>query len=177
MSAIVEVPAALNVILREALIDGIGDVAEDLNDHIIPLRDRVRRPDRFDGPFDRLERIRTLLADLGWGDSDPADAVRIDLNEHGRALSDALDRALAVADDDLEEADDVDRERRERGEPPVRTQKERRARELRKLRSSVTRPASAEPTQVRSRRRSLRFRCCGVQVSVSSRVSLRQRLC
>jgi hypothetical protein len=104
MIATVEVPSALNVILREALIDGIGDVPEDLTDLIIPLRDRVRRPDRFDGPFDRLERIRALLADLGWGDSKPSEAARIDLIEHGRALSDALDKALAVADDDLQEA-------------------------------------------------------------------------
>lgn len=175
MSATVEVPAALNVILREALIEAIGDVAEDLTDRIM-LRDRVRRPDRFDGPFDRLEGIRELLADLGWRNSDPDEAVSIDLDVHGRELSDALDKALRFTDDEVEETDDVDRERRERGQPPVREQKEHRARELRELRARVARPALAELTAVRSRSRSLRFRVFGLKVSVSSDVSLRKRV-
>jgi hypothetical protein len=171
MSEIVEVPPALNMILREALIEGIGDVAEALTDQLM-RRDRVRHPERFDAPFDRLARIRALLADLGWGDADPDQAVSIDLTEHGHELSDALDKALTFTDYELNEADDVDRERHERGEPPVREQKEHRAHELRELRGSVERPASAEPTTVR-RMRALRFRVFGVRVSVSSSVSLR----
>jgi hypothetical protein len=173
MSTTVEVPAALNVILREALIEGIGDVAEALTD-CIGLRDRVRRPDRFDAPFDRLERIRELLADLGWEDPDPDEALWIDLDVHGRELSDALDKALRFTDAAVREADDVDRERRERGEPPVREQKEHRAQKLRELRAGVPKAAPPEPTVIHGRRRFLRFRVLGVRVSVSSDVSLRK---
>lgn len=171
MSETVEVPPALNMILREALIEAIGDVAEAMTDQLM-LRDRVRHPDRFDAPFERLARVRALLADLGWGGADPDQAVCIDLTEHGRELSDALDKALTFTEDQLNEAEDVDRERRERGEPPVREQKERRAHELMELRGRVERPAFAEPTTVR-RMRALRFRVFGVRVSVSSRVALR----
>ena len=143
MSASVEVPTALIAPVREGLIHGIGDVAEELT-HLVELPDREQNPQRFDVPFGKLELIRARLATLGWGESDPDMTVRVELDAHGQALTDALDAAVVFANDEVEDADDVDRERAKRNETPTRSLKERRAGALRELRASLKRARDGE---------------------------------
>jgi hypothetical protein len=61
-----------------------------------------------------------LLDLIGSGDPDQPTEAQVDLREHRRALMEALDVVLLVADADTEEADAVDAERAKRDEAPKR---------------------------------------------------------
>ncbi len=122
--------------LRIGLHTLITDAAQELS-RIGEIPDREQHPEHYGEPLAHLDWTRALLDRIGWGDVDPAAAVELDLREHFWALSRALEVALQIAVQDLEEAHLVDDERARRGEPPGRNATTRRVLALRKLASAV----------------------------------------
>lgn len=78
-----------------------------------------------------------MLDLIGSGDPDQPTEAQVDLREHRRALMEALDVVLLVADADTEEADAVDAERAKRDEAPKRKATTRRVLALREFASTV----------------------------------------
>jgi hypothetical protein len=85
----------------------------------------------------QFEGACVLLDRIGWGEPRHPAAMRIDLRIHRRAVREALDIRLLVAADDLEEADAVDAERAEKGEPSARDATEKRVAAVREFAAAV----------------------------------------
>jgi hypothetical protein len=100
--------------------------------------DREQHPKGYEEPLEYLDRARALLDLIGWGDVVEATAaVQVDLRQHRWALTNALEAALLIATQDLAEADAVDAERAQRGEPSRREATRARALMLRDFVSAV----------------------------------------
>jgi hypothetical protein len=119
MSVLFVVPAGMVGHLRGGLYSEIGGAAQAVL-RVVEMPDREERPERYREPLERLDRVRALLDVVGWGETDPPVEVRVDLREHRWALMKALELALLIGSQDLEEADLVDAERAGRGEAPRR---------------------------------------------------------
>jgi hypothetical protein len=136
MDAIITVPAEMAGELRNGLHSVIGEAADGIS-ATTELSGRERHPEWYAEHRDRFERTRTLLDLIGWGEPEQPAAIRIDLHQHRRAVDEALDVRLLVAADDLKEADLVDTERAEQGEPPKREATTKRVFALREFAAAV----------------------------------------
>jgi predicted RNA-binding protein len=125
MSNTLEIPAARIPGVRDGLLCLLGDAAEAVN-AAVDRRDRELHPEWFVPARDLFERACALLDQIGWDGTLQPQATRIDLDEHGCTLQEAVEVVLEVAETDVEEADLTDRERAERGEPSRRDQFEHR---------------------------------------------------
>ncbi|HTU79658.1 MAG TPA: hypothetical protein VMF09_12945 [Solirubrobacteraceae bacterium] len=81
--------------------------------------------------------LPALLDLIGWSEPKHSSALRLDLRQHGQAMIEALEVRLLVAEDDLKEADAVDAERKERGEPPKRQRTVERVEAVREFAAAV----------------------------------------
>jgi hypothetical protein len=119
MSQILAVPAEMVGHLRNGLHSSIGDAVQDIA-HVVDMPDREQHPERYREPLEHFDQVRALLDLIGWGETDPPVEVSVDLHEHRRALTDALQIVLLVGNDNVGEAGTVDAGRARRGEPPKR---------------------------------------------------------
>ena len=71
---------------------------------------REDHPEWYREPLAQLARVQALLDALGWSEVEAPAELTIDAAEHGAALGEAVDNALAVAVDDLKEAEGATRE-------------------------------------------------------------------
>ena len=133
---IITVPAELVGELRHGLHTVLGNAAEGVS-QITERSGREHHPEWYAEQRERFERTWALLDLIGWREPKQPAAVRINLCEHHRAVSEALDVRLTVAADDLEEADAVDAERAEQGKLPMREATTSRVLALREFASSV----------------------------------------
>jgi hypothetical protein len=134
--AIITVPAEMVSELRHGLHTVLGDAAQGVS-RTTEQYGREGHPEWYAEHRERFERTWVLLDLIGWGEPKQPAAVRIDLRQHRRAASEALDVRLLVAEDDLEEADLVDAERAEHGEPSKREATTGRVVALREFAASV----------------------------------------
>jgi hypothetical protein len=88
-----------------------------------------------------------LLDLLGWGTPEEPAAAHIDLRNHREALIDALDRALTLADEDIEQIETVDAARAARHQPSTREATIKRVLELNEFASAVK--EGADPKECR----------------------------
>ena len=116
---IITVPAEMASELRDGLHTVLGDAAEGVSQTTEQF-EREDHPECYAEQRERFERTWALLDLIGWHEPKQPATVRINLREHHRAMTEALDVRLLVAADDLEEANAVDAERAEQGEPPKR---------------------------------------------------------
>jgi hypothetical protein len=106
MSTMLVVPAEMAEHLRSGLHSGIGDAAETIA-QVVGEPGREQHPEWYRDPLAHFDRVRALLDMIGWGATDPAAEVSVDLCEHRQAVLDALGVAMIVADADLKEAESV----------------------------------------------------------------------
>jgi hypothetical protein len=132
----ITVPAEMLSELRNGLHTVLGDAAQGIS-QISDTGGRERHPEWYAEHRERFERTWTLLDLIGWSEPKHPSAVRLDLRQHGHAMIEALDVRLLVAEDDLKEADAVDAERAQRGEPPKRQQTLERAQAVRDFAAAV----------------------------------------
>jgi hypothetical protein len=132
----ITVPAEMVGELRHGLHTVLGDAAEGVS-QITEQFGRERHPEWYAEQRERFERAWALLDLIGWREPKQPTAVRINLREQHRAVNEALDTRLMVAADDLKEADAVDAERAEQGEPPISEATTNRVLALREFASSV----------------------------------------
>jgi hypothetical protein len=133
---LVAVPAGVVGMLCDGLIGALGDGAETLSQEVAASA-RVRPAGWFRAPLARLNRVRALLDELGWGEDDPPVRVDVDLREHGAAIREALAVELPTIRADLMEADTVDADRTRRGLAPKREATIGRVRALREFATAV----------------------------------------
>lgn len=135
-AVIITVPAEMAGELRDGLHTVLGNAAEGVS-QITERFSREHHPEWYAEQRERFERTWALLDLIGWRELKRPAAIRINLREHHRAVSEALDVRLLVAEDDLEEADAVDAERAEQGKPPMREATTSRVLALREFAASV----------------------------------------
>lgn len=135
-AVIITVPAEMVSELRDGLRTVLGNAAEGVS-QITERFGREQHPEWYAEQRERFERTWALLDLIGWRELKRPAAIRISLREHHRAVSEALDVRLPVAEDDLEEADVVDAERAEQGKPPMREATTSRVLALREFAASV----------------------------------------
>jgi hypothetical protein len=119
MSNMLVVPAGMLGELRCGLHNVLGQAAEDVSE-VTVRQARERHPEWHDEPLQHLDRARALLDLIGWAESGPPAAVRVDLGKHRWALLGALEIALLAGSDEVQEAEKVDAERAQRGQAPKR---------------------------------------------------------
>jgi hypothetical protein len=136
MSTTLIVPAEMVGHLRNGLHSSIGDAVQEIA-HVVDMPDREQHPERYREPLEHFDAVRALLDLIGWGETDPPVEVSVDLREHRRALTDALQIALLAGNDDLEEAEAIDAQRARRAEPPKREATTRRVLALREFVAAV----------------------------------------
>jgi len=142
------IPAELVALVRSALFTELGSAAEETA-HVVEQHDHEDHTERFTEPLLRHNAARALLDAIRWqGAEHPAD-VQVDLHTHHTALTAALDVALLVGDEELAEAERVDAERAQRGEPSKRDTTTRRVLALREFAAAV----QAQADQLREGRR------------------------
>lgn len=134
--AIITVPAEMASELRNGLHTVLGGAAQGVS-QVTDKPGRERHPEWYSEHRERLERIWTLLDLIGWGEPNQPAAIRIDLRQHHRAVSEALDVRLLVGEDDLNEAGAVDGERAQQGVPPKREATTKRVFALREFAAAV----------------------------------------
>jgi hypothetical protein len=132
MSNTLEIPAGRIPDVRDGLLCLLGDAAEQV-DAAVDRRDRELHPEWFAPARDLFERACALLDEIGWDGTLQPQATRIDLDEHGRTLQEAVEVVLEVAGVDVEEADVTDRERTARAELSRREEFTKRLAELQAL--------------------------------------------
>lgn len=135
-AVIITVPAELVSELRHGLHTVLGNAAEGVS-QITERFGREHHPEWYAEQRERFERTWALLDLIGWRESKQPAAVQINLREQRRAVREALDVRLPVAEDDLEEADAVDAERAEQSEPPMREATTSRVLALREFAASI----------------------------------------
>lgn len=133
---LITVPAEMLGELRNGLHTVLGDAAQGTS-QITDTGGRERHPEWYAEHRERFERTWALLDLIGWSEPKHPAALRLDLHRHGEAVIEALDVRRLVAEDDLKEADAVDTERAERGEPPKRHQTIERAEAVREFSAAV----------------------------------------
>jgi hypothetical protein len=133
---LVAVPAEMVGMLCDGLIGALGNAAEMISE-AVAVSARVRPAGWFRASLARLDRVRALLDELGWGEDDPPVRVDVDLREHGAAVREALAVALPTIRADLVEADVVDADRARQGLPPKREATIARVRALREFTAAV----------------------------------------
>lgn len=133
---LITVPAGMLGELRNGLHTVLGDAAQGIS-QVTDAGGRERHPEWYAEHRERFERTWALLDLIGWSEPKHPSALRLDLQRHGEAMIEALDVRLLVAEDDLKEADAVDTERAERGEPPKRQQTIERAEAVREFAAAV----------------------------------------
>ncbi len=133
---IITVSAEMVGELRHGLYTVLGNAAEGVS-QITEQFEREHHPEWYAEQRERFERTWALLDLIGWREPKQPAAIRINLHEHHRTVNEALDVRLLVAADDLDEADAVDAERAEQGEPPMREATTNRVFALREFASSV----------------------------------------
>ena len=106
MSTMLVVPAEMAEHLRSGLHSGIGDAAETIA-QVVAEPGREQHPEWYREPLAHFDRVRALLDMIGWGATDPAVEVSVDLREHRHAVLDALGVAMVVSDADLKQAETV----------------------------------------------------------------------
>jgi hypothetical protein len=106
MSTLLVVPAEMAEHLRSGLHSGIGDAAETIA-QVVGEPGREQHPEWYREPLVHFDRVRALLDLIGWGATDPAVEVSVDLSEHRQAILDAFGVAMIVADADLKEGESV----------------------------------------------------------------------
>jgi hypothetical protein len=106
MTTMMTVPAEMVEHLRSGLHSGIGDAAETIA-QVVGEPGREQHPEWYRESLAHFDRVRTLLDTIGWGATDPAAEVSVDLREHRHAVLDALGVAMIVADADLKAAETV----------------------------------------------------------------------
>lgn len=106
MSTMLVVPAEMVEHLRSGLHSGIGDATETIA-RVVGETGREQHPEWYREPLAHFDRVRALLDLIGWGATDPAAEVSVDLREHQQAVLDALGVAMIVGDADLKEAETV----------------------------------------------------------------------
>ncbi len=139
---IITVPAELVANLRIGLHHLLGTAAEDVAD-ITSRPRREQHPEWYEESRVHLEQAWALLDLIGWADPRQQTAARIDLRQHRWAATGALDAAVMFGDEELAEADVVDAERAERGQPSKREATIERARALREFTAAVKKTADA----------------------------------
>jgi hypothetical protein len=122
--------------LRSGLHTNLGDAAQGIS-QITDAGGRERHPEWYAEHRERFERTWALLDLIGWSEPKHPSALRLDLRQHGQAMIEALEVRLLVAEDDLKEADAVDAERKERGEPPKRQRTVERVEAVREFAAAV----------------------------------------
>ncbi|HWX86661.1 MAG TPA: hypothetical protein VNX67_00650 [Solirubrobacteraceae bacterium] len=105
--------------LRNGLHSVLGDAAQGVS-QTTERCGRERHPEWYAEHRERCERTSAVLDLIGWGEPKQPAAIRLDLRQHHRTVSEALAIRLLVGEDDLKEADAVDAERAEQAEPPKR---------------------------------------------------------
>jgi hypothetical protein len=133
---LITVPAEMLREVRNGLHTVLGDAAQGIS-QITDTGGRERHPEWYAEHRERFERTWALLDLIGWSEPKHPSALRLDLRQHGQAMIEALDVRLLVAEDDLKEADAVDAERAQRGEPPKRQQTVERAEAVREFAAAV----------------------------------------
>jgi len=128
--------------LRNGLHNALGQATQDVS-LVTDRGGRERHPEWYVQPLERLEGVRALLDLVGWAEIGPPAAVQVDLDAHRWALMSALEIALIVGGDDVEEAGKVDAQRAERGQAPKRDVTLVRVLALREFISTVEEQASA----------------------------------
>ena len=117
MSSKLTIPAELVRTLRIGLHSELGHAASEIS-HITHQRGREEHPEWYQEPLARLDGVRSLLDQVGWGETRQSVAIEIELTEHYAAVFGALRGQVLIHRDMLEEADQVDAERAEQGKPP-----------------------------------------------------------
>jgi hypothetical protein len=133
---LITVPAEMLGELRNGLYTVLGDAAQGIS-QITDVGGRESHPEWYAEHRERFERTWALLDLIGWSEPKHPSAFRLDLHRHGQAMIEALDVRLLVAEDDLKEADAVDVERAQRGEPPKRQRTIERADAVREFAAAV----------------------------------------
>jgi len=136
MSQILTVPAEMVGHLRNGLHSSIGDAVQEIA-HVVDMPGREQHPERYREPLEHFDAVRALLDLIGWGETDPPVEVSVDLHEHRRSLTGALQIALLAGNDDLEGAEATDAQQARRGEPPKREARTRRVLALREFVAAV----------------------------------------
>jgi len=103
--------------LRIGLHSELGEAASEI-DQITDQRGREEHSERYAEPLKQLDRARALLDVVGWGETQQRVEIEIDLAEHHSALFGALRHQALIHQDMIEDADQVDAERAEKGKPP-----------------------------------------------------------
>lgn len=133
---LITVPVEMLRELRNGLHTVLGDAAQGIS-QITDTGGREHHPEWYAEHRERFERTWALLDLIGWSEPKHPSALRLDLHRHGQAMIEALHVRLLVAEDDLKEADVVDVERAERGEPPKRRQTAERVEAVRDFAAAV----------------------------------------
>lgn len=117
MSRMFRIPAELVRTLRMGLHSELGGAAQDI-ERVSDRYGRHRHPEWYEEPLAKLDAVRALLDEVGWGEpSEPTD-IEVSLAKHQCALLSALRSQACIHQDMIEEAELVDRERAKQGKPP-----------------------------------------------------------
>ncbi|MGH2880904.1 MAG: hypothetical protein ACRDK4_15010 [Solirubrobacteraceae bacterium] len=117
MSRKLKIPAELVRTLRLGLHSELGGAASEI-ECVTNTKGREKHPDWYRVPLSKLDGVRALLDEIGWAEGSGPEDIDVDPVVHKDALIAALHLQAAVHDDMIAEAECVDRERAERGEPP-----------------------------------------------------------
>lgn len=91
--------------LREGCFAQIGGAGEALQTIASSTEAREAGKSSFRGALERLRGAWALLDTIGWSTTTQTAGVQIDLRDHHAALSEALELALAFAEDDATDLD------------------------------------------------------------------------
>lgn len=133
---LITVPGEMLSELRHGLHTVLGDATQGIS-QTTERFGRERHPEWYAEHRAQFERTWALLDLIGWGEPKQPAALQIDLGEHHQAVGEALDVRLLIASDDLKEADKVDAERAEQGDPPKRDATTTRVHALREFATAV----------------------------------------
>ncbi|MGN6371535.1 MAG: hypothetical protein ACTHM1_00870 [Solirubrobacteraceae bacterium] len=131
------IPAGLVRSVRLGLHTELGTAADEI-ETVSVERGRHEHPEWYEKPLAKLDATRALLDVVGWGEPEQAAEVDIDLDEHREALLAALTEQTTLHRELVEEADQVDVERAEKGKPPKAQATRARAAALDRLYARVT---------------------------------------
>lgn len=121
MSNTLIIPLKLVDDVRESVRQLMGGAAEEMSEALVNV-DHELYPEWFLEPRRQLEASWAVIDQLGWTAGEETEDVEIDLQRYGALLKEAAASHLDDIEYALKNADDNDRTRTERGDPPRKTE-------------------------------------------------------